>query len=105
MRKKENKLLKHTGQTTYFFNKAEKLEYNKIQTHKKTKRFLGIDNINLGNEIEAAVQTYRPELLTNRKNFVQHINREQVEYLKRKLNTDIHQLVDATKIKARERTP
>jgi len=47
----------------YFFNKAEKLEDNKIQTHKNSRRFLGIDNVNLGNEIEAAVQTYHPELM------------------------------------------
>jgi len=30
-----------------------------------------VDNVNLGNEIEAAVQTYYPELMSaNKKNFV-----------------------------------
>lgn len=66
---------------------------------------MGVDNVNLGNEIEAAVQTYYPELMNSKKkNFVEFINKEQVEFMKRKMNTDLYQLVDVTKLKKKERT-
>ncbi len=66
---------------------------------------MGIDNVNLGYEIEAAVQTYYPELMSRKKkNFVEFINKEHVDFMKRKLNADLFQLVDCTKLKKKERT-
>lgn len=72
----KNKEGKSKINKVYFFNQAQSIEDNKIQTH-KNRRFLGIDNVNLGNEIEAAVQTYYPELMSSgKKNFVEFINKE-----------------------------
>eukprot|EP00347_Sterkiella_histriomuscorum_P020820 403336341 len=108
LKQRENKdkgLIKVAQNNNYFFNQAEKIQDNKIQTHKNSRRFLGVDNVNLGNEIEAAVQTYYPELMSStKKNFVEFINKEQVEFMKRKMNTDLFQLVDVTKLKKKERT-
>eukprot|EP00347_Sterkiella_histriomuscorum_P003195 403365226 len=102
---KDKGLIKSAENNNYFFNQAEKIQDNKIQTHKNSRRFLGVDNVNLGNEIEAAVQTYYPELMSStKKNFVEFINKEQVEFMKRKMNTDLFQLVDVTKLKKKERT-
>lgn len=38
------------------------------------------------------------------KNFVEFINKEQVDFMKRKMNTDLYQLVDVTKLKRKERS-
>lgn len=51
------------------------------------------------------MQTYYPELMKQtHKNFVEFINKEQTDFMKRKLNTDLYQIVETGSFKKKKRT-